>query len=92
MDNGNEERALVKILRIQDGKLSSLLEWPNSEYTRKYGGREGHTRYRCRPPLPLSGPRHKLTWPLSGRHCRLAVENLPLSATAWLSGRWALTA
>ncbi len=28
MDNGNEELALVKIPRIQDGKLSSLLEWP----------------------------------------------------------------
>ncbi len=25
----NEELTLVKILRIQDGKLSSLLEWPN---------------------------------------------------------------
>ncbi len=28
MDNCNGELALVKILRIQDGKLSSLLEWP----------------------------------------------------------------
>ncbi len=28
MDDGNEELALVKIPRIQDGKLSSLLEWP----------------------------------------------------------------
>ncbi len=28
----NEELALVKILRIQDGKLSSLLEWPNDAY------------------------------------------------------------
>ncbi len=31
MDNGNGELALVKILRIQDRKLSSLLEWPNVE-------------------------------------------------------------
>ncbi len=28
MDNGNGELALVKILRIQDRKLSFLLEWP----------------------------------------------------------------
>ena len=31
MDNGNGELALVKILRIQDGKLSSLLEWPKGQ-------------------------------------------------------------
>ena len=29
MNNGNEERALIKNLKFLDGKLNIKLEWPN---------------------------------------------------------------